>query len=237
MHGDHPEPTVSASAMALDSMDGLEIQSIREDGVDLVKTQVDVARYRSRRALRIVNEDGLTAAGSSAGAQAIAIVKSSDFSNGTIEVNVVGLPRRGAPPTTRGFVGLAFHVEENGSRYESIYLRMTNGRSVSQLERNHATQYIEQPDYTWQRLRMEHPGEYESYVDLEAGAWTRIKIVVVGAQAKLYVNGADQPCLIVNDLKLGEKHGRIALWTGSNTEAYFSSLKITPEPARTAADK
>jgi hypothetical protein len=237
MQGDHPEPSLSASGMALDSMDGLEIQSIREDGVDPVKTRVDVARYRSRRALRIVNEDGLTTTGSSAGAQAIAIVKSSDFSNGTIEVNVVGLPRSGAPPTTRGFVGLAFHVGENGSRYESIYLRMTNGRSLSQLERNHATQYIEQPDYTWQRLRKEHPGEYESYVDLEPSAWTKIKIVVVGAQAKLYVNGADQPCLIVNDLKLSEKHGRVALWAGSNTEAYFSNLKITPELPRAAGDK
>jgi hypothetical protein len=114
---------------------------------------------------------------------------------------------------------------------------MTNGRSVSQLERNHATQYIEQPDYTWQRLRKEHPGEYESYVDLEPSAWTKIKIVVVGAQAKLYVNGADQPCLIVNDLQLSEKHGRVALWAGSNTEAYFSNLKITPEFPRAAGDK
>lgn len=61
----------------------------------------------------------------------------------------------------------------------------------------------------------------ESYVDLEPGAWTRIKIEVAGTKASLYVNGADQPCLIVNDLKLGETHGQVALWTGSNTEAYI----------------
>jgi hypothetical protein len=217
------------SRIALDSMDGLEVQSIREDGVDPVKTHADVATYRNRRAVRVVNDDGLTAAGTPAGAQAIAILKSSDFKNGTIEADVVGLPRNGAPPTTRGFVGIAFHVSEHGSRYESIYLRMTNGRSASQLERNHSTQYVAQPDFTWQRLRKENPGEYESYVDLEAGAWTRIKIVIFGAKASLYVNGADQPCLIVNDLKLGENHGQIALWTGSNTEAYFSNLRITDQ--------
>jgi hypothetical protein len=226
-NSDHFETTIKVAKIALDSMAGLEIQSIREDGVDPVKTRADVATYRNRRAVRVVNEDGLTAAGTPAGAQAIAILKSSDFKNGTIEADVVGLARNGAPPTTRGFVGIAFHVEENGLRYESIYLRMTNGRSASQLERNHATQYVAQPDFTWQRLRRENPGEYESYVDLEAGAWTRIKIVVVGTKASLYVNGADQPCLIVNDLKLGESHGRIALWTGSNTEAYFSNLRVT----------
>ena len=67
---------------------------------------------------------------------------------------------------------------------------------------------------------------YESYVDLEIGAWTRIGVVVAGAQARLYVNGANQPCLIVNDLKLGETHGQIALWIGSDTDAYFSNLTV-----------
>jgi hypothetical protein len=176
--------------------------------------------------VRIVNDDGLTAIGTPAGAQAIAMVKTSDFKDGTIEADVVGLPREGASPTTRGFVGIAFHVQDHGSRYESIYLRMTNARADDQLLRNHSTQYVSQPDFTWQRLRKENPGVYESYVDLEPGAWTRIKIVVAGPKARLYVNGASQPCLIVNDLKLGETHGQVALWTGSNTEGYFSNLMI-----------
>ena len=235
--GHQAETAMSVSNIALDSMDGLEIQSIREDGVDPVRTHADVATYRNRRALRIVNEDGLTATGNPAGAQSLAIVKSSDLRNGTIEASVVGLPRPGAPPSTRGFVGIAFHVQAQGFRYESIYLRMTNGRSASQLERNHATQYVEQPDFTWQKLRNDNPGEFESYVDLESGAWTRIKIVIVGAKASLYVNGADQPCLVINDLKLGENHGSIALWTGSNTEAYFSKLSIRPELADAAGGK
>lgn len=63
-------------------------------------------------------------------------------------------------------------------------------------------------------------------MDIEENAWTNIRIVVEGTKAKLYVNGAGQPCLIVNDLKLGESHGPVALWTGSDTEAYFSNLRI-----------
>jgi len=52
--------------------------------------------------------------------------------------------------------------------------------------------------------------------------------VVAGKKAKLYVNGAAQPSLVVNDLKLGETRGRVALWTGSDTESYFSNLRIDP---------
>jgi hypothetical protein len=224
--GDGREIKMQLSPFSLDSLDRLEVKSVKEDGVDPVRTKADVATYRGRRAVRIVNDDGLTITGTPAGAQAIAIVKTSEFKDGTIEADVVGLPREGAPATTRGFVGIAFHVLDQGSRYESIYLRMTNGRADDQLQRNHSTQYVSQPDFPWQRLRKENPGVYESYVDLEAGAWTSIKIVVAGTKASLFVNGADQPCLIVNDLKLGETHGQVALWTGSNSEAYFSNLTI-----------
>jgi len=45
-------------------------------------------------------------------------------------------------------------------------------------------------------------------------------------KARFYVNGADQPCLIVNDLKLGETHGQIALWAPPTTDAYFSDLTV-----------
>jgi hypothetical protein len=103
---------------------------------------------------------------------------------------------------------------------------MTNGRANDQLQRNHSAQYMSHPDFPWNRLRDEYPGVYESYVDLDAGAWTRIKIVVAGTKAQLYVNGADHPCLIVNDLKLGDSHGPVGLWTGSDTEAYFANLTV-----------
>jgi hypothetical protein len=126
----------------------------------------------------------------------------------------------------RGFVGIAFRVQLGGSRFECFYLRPTNGRANDQLRRNHSTQYISHPDYPGYRLREETPGVYESYADLESEVWTPIKIVVSGIQAKLYVNGAEQPCLVVNDLKLGETQGQIGLWIGSGTEAYFSTIVV-----------
>lgn len=83
------------------------------------------------------------------------------------------------------------------------------------------------PDFPWQRLRSETPGVYESYVDLVTGAWTHVRIEVAGAKARLLVNGAKQPALIVNELKHRTTSGQVGLWIGAGTEAYFRNLQIT----------
>ncbi|MBK5097758.1 MAG: hypothetical protein JJE01_08245 [Gemmatimonadetes bacterium] len=122
----------------------------------------------------------------------------------------------------RGFVGVAFRVDpEDPSRYECFYLHPTNARADVQLRRNHTTQCVSHPDYPWYRLREESPGVYESYVDLVPGAWTKVRIEVSGVQAQLYVNGAEEPTLIVNDLKRGNVSGQAGLWLHSSTLAHF----------------
>lgn len=155
-------------------------------------------------------------------------LKEFNFHNGTIEITLSGEPRKGAIETARGFVGIAFRIPEDTTRFEVIYLRPTNGRAEDQVRRNHATQYVSHPGYTWPKLRKEFPEKYESYVDLVAGEWTKVRIEVQDATAKLYVNGAEQPALIINDLKQGaELRGSIGLWLAIGTQAYFSELKVT----------
>lgn len=151
------------------------------------------------------------------------------FSNGTIEVELAGKPLGTAVETARGFVGIAFRIDEGNTAFECIYLRPTNGRAEDQVRRNHSVQYISYPDFPWQRLRKETPEKYESYVDLEAGKWTKVKISVQDSTARLYVHGAAQPSLIVSDLKHGPaQKGAIGLWIGSGTEAHFRNLMVTP---------
>jgi hypothetical protein len=192
------------------------------DGLELVNAKAETVDYLGKRAVHLVPVHGQEAGD---GAM-LAILTGSDFKDGTIEVEVAGAPRPGVAPDMRGFIGILFRVQSHGERAEDFYLRPTNGRVDDQLRRNHSVQYESAPDFPWYRLRKENPGVYESYVDLEAGAWTRMKIVVAGTKARLYVNGADQPCLIVNDLKLGEGHGQIALWAHVATDAYFSNLTV-----------
>lgn len=199
----------------LDSIDGLEMHNIK----------VDVTEYRGRRSVRLTRREEHTAA-ASVDDESIAILDGTDFQDGTIEAEIAGMPAADAPADARGFVGIAFRVAGHGEKFECFYLRPTNGRADDQLRRNHALQYISHPDYPWFKLRKENPGQYESYADLEAGVWTKIKIEVQGTKARLYVNGASQPALIVNDLKLGESHGKIALWSTVETDGYFSDLAI-----------
>jgi hypothetical protein len=176
--------------------------------------------YKGRSAIQVI------AAPNAANATSYAVIKDASFRDGTIEVDLAGQPSAGAGDGARGFIGIAFRLQGDG-RYEYIYLRPTNGRADDQVRRNHSTQYSAHPDFDFARSRQEAPEKYESYVDLQPGVWTKYKIEVEGRKARLYVHGAEQPCLIVNDLKLEPRAGGVALWVGPGTEGYFSNLKIT----------
>jgi hypothetical protein len=152
-----------------------------------------------------------------------------DFHNGTIEVEVAGSPLPDAPAGARGFVGVVFRVETTDGSFgcEGIYLRPTNGRADDQVRRNHSTQYFAYPGHDFSRLRREAPARYESYVDLVPGEWTAMRIEVEDATAKLFVGTAQQPVLIVNDLKRGaDAHGSVGLYVDNGTDGHFRKLRI-----------
>lgn len=161
----------------------------------------------------------------------IAIVENTNFKNGTIELEISGDRIDKNDPDHRGFVGIAFRVQGSDSlkKFECFYIRPTNGRVDDQLRRNHSVQYTSPPVHTWFKLRAEFPGVYESYADMEPGKWITMKIVVHDTKAQLYLHGASQPCLVVNDLKNGISEGPIGLKTDIGTIAHFRNLKITKE--------
>ena len=156
------------------------------------------------------------------------VIVDEGFQNGTIELQIAGEPAPGASGGARGFVGVAFRVQPNKKNYDCFYIRPTNGRSIDQERRNHSVQYISHPEYPWYRLRQETPSKYEAYADLQPATWTKVKIVVDGETAKLFMHGNDQPTLIVNDLKSGvDGKGSVALWFEGSTIAHYSDLKIS----------
>lgn len=188
--------------------------------LEKVNVTIEDATYKGKDALKVMPNEAQVEA---------KFVKLSgvNFTNGTIEVDVVGKRAESAGQNARGFVGVAFRIAEDNSDFECFYIRPTNGRANDQLRRNHSIQYISFPDFPWHKLRKETPGLYETYADLVEGEWTKLKIEVNGNKAKLYVGGVEQPTLLVNDLKLGEKAGAIGLWVGPGTDAYFADLKVT----------
>jgi hypothetical protein len=159
----------------------------------------------------------------------LVVIDGSEFGNGIIEAEISGEPQVAVFEGARGFVGIAFRVQQDLRTYDAFYLRPTNARAEDQVRRNHSVQYIAHPDWPWSRLRREFPEKYESYVDLIPGQWTKIRIEARGDQARLYVNGAAQPVLIIDDLKSGKTgRGSIALWIDVGTVAHFRNVVVSP---------
>jgi hypothetical protein len=195
--------------------------SISVDNLKLVGVRAEAVRHLDRQAVRLIEPDASRNGG-------MAIVKDVAFGDGEIAVDVAGRRGQYAVPDDRGFIGVAFRITPDGSKYEYIYLRPDNGRAEDQVRRNHSTQYASHPDFPWPRMRKEFPERYESYVDLESGAWTSMRIEVSGTKARLFVHNANQPTLVVNDLKMGTGQGGLALWIGPGTEGFFANLRVRP---------
>ena len=192
------------------------------DQFKLVNVKAETVTFKGRKALRVSDA---AAAGVGDEGRLVVLTKT-DFQDGIIEIDMAGEPGPGAAEGARGFVGIAFRVAPDQSRFECFYLRPTNGRAEDQVRRNHSAQYISVPGFPWHRLRKEFPEKYETYVDLLPAEWTKVKIEVRGEKARLYVNGVEQPTLLVNDLKQGQSKGAIALWVGTGTIAHFANLRI-----------
>jgi hypothetical protein len=206
---------------------GVKAQTISLDSPDKLKpanVKIETVSFKGRKALRVSD-----AAPASLGDEGrLVVLTGTDFTDGIIEVELAGEPGPGAGEGARGFVGMAFRVAADQSRFECIYLRPTNGRAEDQIRRNHSVQYISVPGFPWHQLRKDFPEKYETYVDLVAGEWTKVKIEVRGEKARLYVNGVAQPTLLVNDLKQGQSKGAVALWIGTGTVAHSSNVRISP---------
>jgi hypothetical protein len=222
--------------LPLDTKDGLRLHNVSAepsmlDGRKGLRVAASDEMVRRMTTMTPEERDRFTKAGGSD--EQLAIVEGLEFGDGVIEAEVAGGVRPGVFEGARGFVGIAFRVQKDARTYDAFYLRPTNGRADDQVRRNHSAQYIAHPDWTWSRLRTESPSKYESYVDLVPGEWTKIRIEVDGAKARLFVHGQPQPTLVVNDVKSGpEGRGAVALWLDVSTEAHFRNLTVTPAAER-----
>jgi 3-keto-disaccharide hydrolase len=204
-------------------------------GLRLVNVTAEAATFKGKKGVRVAESpetlrraQGMTPEQLDA-IEPLAVIDGPPFSDGVIEAEIAGSLAPEAGPAARGFVGIAFRLQNDMRSYDAFYIRPTNGRAEDQERRNHAAQYISHPEWPWDRLRREAPSKYESYVDLVPDEWTKVRIEVRGDKARLYVNGRAQATLIVNDVKSGKKKpGAIALWIGPGTVAHFRNLTVTP---------
>ncbi len=222
------------SANALAQTKRYPLQSTK--GLRLVNASAEPAALNGKKGLRVTLSPEAESSASQTAAQrvtgeAFVVIEGFEFGDGVIEAEIAGAPSPGAPPASRGFVGIAFRIQSDLRTLESFYLRPTNGRADDQERRNHTVQYASSPDWPFFRTRKETPSKYEAYVDAQPSVWTKVRIEVRGSHARLYVHGQEQPTLIVNDLKLGaHAKGAIALSPGPNSITYFRNLTVAPAP-------
>lgn len=194
-----------------------------EDRLTAVQTSMSITHIKGKKAVRVVK----SAAVKEDDEATYVKINDFNFKNGVIEVEVLSRLLPDAPAHARGFIGLAFRINKDDSKFESIYVRPTNSTADDQLRRNRTIQYFSYPNFKFTHSRATAPGQYESYAPIALDEWIKLKIEVNGNQAKLFINGSEQPYLIVNDLKMGaDQSGSLGLFVDIGTEGFFRNLKV-----------
>jgi hypothetical protein len=152
----------------------------------------------------------------------LALVEGVNFAEGSIDVDLKGKGTR-----LTSFVGIAFNVAD-GNTFEAVYFRPFNFKSDDKARRARAVQYVAWPENTWERLRKEKPGVFESAVSPvpDASGWFHARVDVTKKKVSVFVDDAKEPCLVVDRLA-SRDNGKIGLWVDSRDGA-FANLKISP---------
>jgi hypothetical protein len=154
-------------------------------------------------------------------AKGFAYVRDLDLQNGTIDADMA-FSKEGE------FLGLAFRVQSEDD-YELFFLRsgLSGDREGLQYTPSfhgaNAWQIYNLPTYAG-------AGEYPS-----DDQWFHLRVVVAGLEAKLYLNNATQPSLVIPDLKQGYSRGSIGFW-GQSGGGYISNVIYTPDNASYTAE-
>ncbi|HEV7682203.1 MAG TPA: hypothetical protein VGO68_08785 [Pyrinomonadaceae bacterium] len=144
-----------------------------------------------------------------------ATLKDFEMRDGVINFDV-------ATTAIRGFFGLQFRLDKDGSNGEWIYLRPQSSGLPDALQYTP----VLNTGANWQ---IYNGTGFTGAVDIPRGEWFHLRIEVVGAQAKLYVKDMEKPALVMSDLKSGMQKGQVALYVLAGA-TYFSNFEIRTTP-------
>ena len=144
-----------------------------------------------------------------------AILKDFEMRDGVLDADV-------ATSARRGFFGFDFRIDAGGANYEEVYLRQHKSGLPD------AMQYtpVLGSGRNWQIYN--GPG-FTGAVDIPKDTWFHLRLVVTGAQAKLYVKDMTMPALVMDDLKSGVQKGQVALYVVTGA-TYYSNFEVRTTP-------
>ncbi len=146
----------------------------------------------------------------------LALIKDSEFLNGTIEFEI-------SFPGKRDFMGVIWRVQDEND-FEEFYLRPHQSGNPD------ANQYT--PVFNgisgWQ---LYHGKEYAVPYKYKYNEWMKVKIAVAGTHAEIYIEDMENPVLFVPELKREMKKGKVGLKTNVRfASAHFANFKFTSNP-------
>lgn len=174
-------------------------------------------------ATKRTEKDGVAAIEFNKSGQNVVWLDGLRFGEGTIEFDAKG---KSAPPQS-SFVGAAFRVVD-AQNHDAIYFRPFNFNAADPIRKSHAVQYVSEPKWPWHKLRNEKPGRFEKPIEPapDGDAWFHAKVVIENRKVKVFVNGAAEPSLEVDELS-DRTGGSVGLWC--NGYGVIANLKITPK--------
>jgi hypothetical protein len=177
--------------------------------------------------LRTVNRQAAASDGGTAvrvaGSPGIGLIwiGGTDFADGTLEADVCG-----RDVDSQSFVGMAFHRKDDQT-FEAVYVRPFNFRARSAERRQHAVQYIAEPDYDYSRLRAKFPAEFEHAVDpsIAPTAWIPLRVVVHDGRVRVFVGQGSPFALDVRELRTAAR-GQVGLYVDNGSDGVFANVHI-----------
>lgn len=140
----------------------------------------------------------------------VAYLQDVEFENGTIEVDI-------AVTGARSYPGIRFRMQGAGD-YEECYVRPHRaGLYPDAVQYTPVTNGIS----SWQLYNGEG---YTSAADITPNRWTRLKIEVLGDQARVYLGDSPTPVLVIDRLAHGVTTGGIGVSGPMDGSAYFSEF-------------
>lgn len=142
--------------------------------------------------------------------QGSAILKDVEFTNGVIEVDV-------AFEGSRCFAGIMFRIHQGGN-YEDFYLRPHKSKFPDALQYTPVVKGMG----CWQLFNGDG---YTALAFIPVNQWIHVKLEVSGSQARVFLDNAERPDLVIHDLRFGPVKGSIGLEAPNNGLAHFANFK------------
>lgn len=163
-----------------------------------------VTNYKGKEALNIIGRE-----------QTYVFLPIDEFQDGTIEVDIA----------SDAFCGIGFRGRDNGQRVERLYFRPMFTANADRRDMTVQYAVTGRKDGHWLELRKSAPGKYNAEADIEPGEWFHAKFVIKGTSLKVYINGSEEPQMVVDPLLDGVSQGSVGVW---GWDSHFANFKYVP---------